>query len=36
MSDRIIRNPTLVIRNYLGHHPLPLEKKKNFIVKPVS
>jgi hypothetical protein len=29
MSDRIVRNPTFVIRNYLGHNPLPLEKKRN-------
>ncbi len=27
MSDRIIRTPTFVIRNYLAHKVLPLEKK---------
>ena len=26
MSDGIVRNPTCVIRNYLGHKVLPLEK----------
>ena len=35
MSDRIVRNPTFVIRNYLAHKVLPLEKKNQKLLSPL-
>ena len=35
MSDRIIRNSTFVIRNYLAHKLLPLEKNNQKLLSPL-
>jgi hypothetical protein len=35
MSDRIVRNPTFVIRNYLAYKLLPLEKKNQKLLSPL-
>jgi len=35
MSDRIVRNPTFVIRNYLAHKVLPLEKNNQKLLSPL-
>ncbi len=35
MSDRIVRNPTFVIRNYLAYKVLPLQKKNQKLLSPL-